>query len=370
MFVETLIYSYLVICGAMIIFNIICIFVFQKRDQNLAARSKRFTKEIEAQVTNLNENADISETHRKMLKNKLTKINYLMAFDETLDTMHQDHPEIVRKYIYAISPVFVYLTLEYRKKSKLKAAYFPYIIKKYGVYRKQDISIVSNIMLDLVQDSNLYCRENALQALYAIGDAEYVVKALKIIDESAYFHNPKLLSDGLPNFKGDKKLLDEKLWQLYPSCSLQMQITLLNYFRFSSGEHCEKMLALMTRSGQNQEICLACIRYFGKYHYAPAFPYLLKFAENDRGEQWEYAAIAALSLEKYPCDQTLEILKKLLKNPFWYVRYNASQSIKSMNVQYEDLMDIFEGQDRYAGEMLRYRMDQRKMEREAAERSE
>ena len=60
MFVETLIYSYLVICGAMIIFNIICIFVFQKRDQNLAARSKRFTKEIEAQVTNLNENADIS----------------------------------------------------------------------------------------------------------------------------------------------------------------------------------------------------------------------------------------------------------------------------------------------------------------------
>ena len=41
-----------------------------------------------------------------------------------------------------------------------------------------------------------------------------------------------------------------------------------------------------------------------------------------------------------------------------------------MNVQYEDLMDIFEGQDRYAGEMLRYRMDQRKMEREAAERSE
>lgn len=332
-------------------------------------RSESFTRELSCQIQNLNQTSKISEKHQKILMKKLTRINYLMAFDETLEQLFESDPDAVRNYIQAMSPVFVYLTLEYRKKSKLKAAYFPYIIKKYGVFRNQNITIVSDIMLDLVQDSNLYCRENALQALYAIGDAEDVIKALQIIDESAYFHNSKLLTDGLLNFMGDKTLLAEKLWKLYPFCSAQMQVTLLNYFRFSSGSHCEKILSLMIQSGQNREICLACIRYFGKYHYDPAFPYLVDFAEIDREEHWEYAAIAALTLSNYPCETTIEILKKLLKSPYWHVRFNASQSLKFMDIQYEDLSDIFEGQDRYAGEMLRYRMDQRQMERKVEKKN-
>ena len=37
--VEILIYAYLAVCAAMIIFNIVCIFVFRKKDKNIEKRS-------------------------------------------------------------------------------------------------------------------------------------------------------------------------------------------------------------------------------------------------------------------------------------------------------------------------------------------
>ena len=43
------------------------------------------------------------------------------------------------------------------------------------------------------------------------------------------------------------------------------------------------------------------------------------------------------------------------------MRYNASQSLDKLGVEYTDLLEVFEGEDRYAGEIMRYRLDQKKM---------
>ena len=365
--VETLIFAYLAICGAMIIFNIVCIFVFRRRDKNLELRSDKFTKAVEAQIKELAEGNLVEKDHRDMLAKKLRKVNHLMAFDETLDGMYRDKPEAVKLYIESISPVFVYLTLEYHKKNTLKATYFPYIIKKYKVFHNYDITIVSDVMLELVKDSSLYCRENALQALYSIGDCDSIIKALDIIDKGEHFHNSKLLADGLLTFDGNKERLTERLWQFFDGCSVEMKVTILNYFRFSSGEHCEKVLHVMTESNQNDEVCYSCVRYFGRYYYAPAYPYLLIYTEYDKEERWEYAAIAAFALANYPGEKTVDVLKQQIRSSNWHVRYNASQSLRALGLDYEELIDVFEGTDRYAGEILRYRLDQRRMEQAAKE---
>ena len=63
----------------------------------------------------------------------------------------------------------------------------------------------------------------------------------------------------------------------------------------------------------------------------------------------------------YLCEKTEEVLKGLLHSRNWYVRYNASQSLDKLGVEYTDLIDVFEGEDRYAGEIMRYRLDQKKM---------
>ena len=354
--VEILIYAYLAICAAMIIFNIVCIFVFRRKDKNIEKRSIDFTDCVEEQLSK----DDIDEAHKRFLRKKLKKINHMMAFDETLEKLYIQKPEQVQNYIIKLSSVFIFLTFKYSEKNKIQAAYFPYIIKKYNVFKGEYIGIVIDSIMELVKEPNLYCRENALQAIYSIGDAESVIKALKILDRKGGFHHSKMIADGLLSFGGERKLLDKKLWQSYDEFSLRFKLPILEYFRFSSDAHKEKMLLIMNDNDENQELRISAIRYFAKYHYEPALDSLYGFATED-SSIWEYKAIAATALGNYPSDKTEKILKDLLCDKNWYVRYNASDSLERLGVKYEEMIDVFEGGDRYASEMLRYRFDRKKL---------
>lgn len=357
--VEMLIYAYLAICAAMIAFNIASTAVFKKKDEKILKRSDDFSDIILKQL----EKGETDDSHKKYLRKKLRHINYLMAFDETLEGLFTEKPDEVKKYIETISPVFVYLTFEYSKKNKLQAAYFPYIIKKYKLFMGAKISVVVDMITNMVKDSSLYCRENALQALYNIGNAESVVTAFKLLDNSGYYHSPKMITDGLLSFTGDKSELDGKLWSTFDEFSLSLQLAFMDYFRFESGCHTEKMFSIMTDRNANQELRLSAIRYFAKYHYEPAMNALYGFAA-DASQAWEFKALAATALANCPAPKTERILKELLVDRNWYVRYNAADSLERIGVDYDELIDIFEGNDRYASEMLRYRFDRKKLNEE------
>lgn len=355
--VEILIYAYLTVCASMIAFNIAYIFVASYKDKKIDSCKIDFADEIMRCI----ENNGALEQHKKFLIKKLRRISNLMAFDKTLEELYPESPEKIRKYIEALSPVFVYLSVEYLKKNELQAAYFPYIIRKYRICSGQNISIITDTMLTLVHEPSLYCRQNAMQALNVIGDAASIIKALHILDECDYYHHSKLISDGLLDFSRNSKKLSDMLWNDFYSFSEKMQVSILDYFRFSSSEHTERILRLLISKNCTDEVAYSCIRYLGKYHYEPAYPYLLDYAEASDGIHWEYTAITATALAGYPCEKTEEVLKNLLHSRNWYVRYNASLSLDAMGLDYTDLIDIFDGEDRYAGEIMRYRLDQKKM---------
>lgn len=354
--VEILIYAYLAVCAAMIVFNIVCIYVFHKKDKNIQKRSLDFTDSVKEQMAK----EEIDEKHKKFLCKKLKKIQHMMAFDETLEKLYQQQPQEITKYIANLNSVFVFLTLKYSEKNKIQAAYYPYIIKKYQVFKGCGANIVIDALMELVKEPNLYCRENALQALYSIGDADSIIEALKILDRQQVFHHTKMVADGLLGFTGDREILDKKIWKNFNEFSVGIKQSILDYFRFSSGEHKEKMLHIMTDKEENQELRFSAIRYFAKYYYEPARSYLYDFACAN-SPVWEYKAITATTLATYPSPQTETILKELLCSPNWYVRYNASESLERLGVKYEEMIDIFEGHDRYASEMLRYRFDRKKL---------
>lgn len=283
-----------------------------------------------------------------------------MAFDETLEKLYAERPNDIKKYIADISSVFVFLTFKYNEKNHIQAAYFPYIIKKYHVFKGSGIPIVLDSLMELVKEENMYCRENALQALYSIGDAGSVIEALKLLDKAGSFHHGKMITDGLLCFSGPVDELNRQLWENFDAFSGALKQAILDYFRFSSGKHCEKMLQIMTDGGENQELRFSAIRYFAKYHYEPALAHLYSLATDD-AFIWEYRAIAASALGNYPAAQTEMLLKEILCDPNWYVRYNGADSLERLGVHYEEMIDIFEGRDRYAAEMLRYRFDRKKL---------
>ena len=359
---EVLIYAYLAVCAAMIGFNIACIFVFRAKNKRLNHYSQRFIRIVRQVIAD----RTVTEDHCKYLSRKLKKINNLMAFDKTLDALFAQNPEKIKDYIRQLSPVFIYLTLEYKKKSKIQAAYFPYIIKKYKILQGQPIGIVMDILLELVHSPSLYVRENALQAIYSIGSVECTMNALWILNESTYYHHPKMITDGLLNFSGDTKQLAERLWDNLHRFSKKMQRVIVDYFRFSSSDHQKRILELLTSHGVDDEVAYSCIRYLGKYAYPPAYPVLTDIVEKYQHDQWIYTSITASALSGYPGERTVAILKELLHSPNWHVRSNASQSLMAVGLYYTDIIDVFEGRDRYAGEIMRYRFDQKNMKEKEA----
>ena len=242
----------------------------------------------------------------------------------------------------------------YMKRNRLEAAYFPYIIKKYRVIAYRSFYSLEGALLELLNEPNIYCRENAMQALYTTGDVDCIIKALKTIDRSDLFYHRKLLSDGLLNFAGSGNTLGKKIVENYFDFSVGMQVTLLAYLRFSGSDYQKFALSLLINVDLNDEIRYAAIRYLGKYPFSEAYESLCGFAEENSEQKWEYAAVASTALGSYPCENTVHILKKNLYSRNWYVRLNSATSLKNLGITYSELSDIIDGNDRYASEIIRY----------------
>ena len=126
-----------------------------------------------------------------------------------------------------------------------------------------------------------------------------------------------------------------------------MQVNLLNYLRFSDGSHCERVLQLLQSEETYDETRFSCIRYFGKYPYPPAYDLIARFAAGESGSRIEYAIVALSVLRYYPYPLTTEILCKQINSSNWFIRYNATESLEYLGLEYQDLIDIFDGNDRF-----------------------
>lgn len=337
MFVQILIYVYLGICAGMILFNIVTALLSRRREHRSFCDGIRLELTVSQELDRLAETGAVSERHLRFMERRLRRVNGMPAFDAALAE-------------------------DYCRREEIEAAYFPYIIKKYRLLGGADDAPLKEVLLELLHEPSIYCRENAMQALYTAGDPAVLVRALRIIDASSLYYHSKLLSDGLLNYTGDTWELADALWEAFDAFQPWMQVTLLNYFRFSSGTHCERVLALLNDGARDDEVRFSCLRYLGHYPYPPACADLLRYATPSENARWEYAAIASSVLASYPGAETAAVLERNLYHPNWYIRFNASKSLEQLGFGYRDLIDVIEGHDRYASEILRYRFDVRELE--------
>lgn len=367
MFVQILIYVYLGICAGMILFNIATALLSRRREHRSFRDGIRLELTVSRELDRLAETGAVSERHLRFMERRLRRVNGMAAFDAALERLCVRRPELTRSYLTALNGVTITLAEDYCRRDEIEAAYFPYIIKKYQLLGGADDAPLKEVLLKLLNEPSIYCRENAMQALYTSGDAQIIVRALRIIDASSLYYNTKFLADGLLNFNGDKTQLAEALWAAFEDFKVWMQVTILNYFRFSSGAHCERVLALLNDGARDDELRFSCLRYLGRYPYPPAYADLLRYATPSENARWEYAAIASSVLASYPGAETAAVLKRNLYHPNWYIRFNASKSLEQLGFGYRDLIDVIEGNDRYASEILRYRFDMHALEEKEKE---
>lgn len=244
MFVQILIYVYLGICAGMILFNIATALLSRRREHRFFRDGIRLELTVSQELDRLAETGAVSERHLRFMERRLRRVNGMAAFDAALECLCVRRPELTRSYLTALNGVTITLAEDYCRRDEIEAAYFPYIIRKYRLLDGQENEALKTMLLDLLHESSIYCRENAMQALYTAGDPAVLVRALRIIDASSLYYHSKLLSDGLLNYTGDTWELADALWKAFDAFQPWMQVTLLNYFRFSSGAYCEKIHAV------------------------------------------------------------------------------------------------------------------------------
>lgn len=264
-----------------------------------------------------------------------------------------------REYIRQTAPSIVALTASYRKKDDIVHMFYVFMLKKYGYLRHCYTSELVANLRDLLDVGDSICAEGILLAVYQIGDPHVALEILKQVDKKDRFLHPKIISDGLLSFVGNESVLQELLLDHLSEFSETMQVNLLNYLRFASGAYCERVLQLLQSDETYDEVRFSCIRYFGKYPYDPAYGLLAELAAGNGGKRIEYAIVSLAVLRRYPCQQTVDILRAQINSSNWFVRYNATESLETLGLEYQDLIDIFDGQDRFARDMLQYQFDQR-----------
>ncbi len=358
--VQSLIYGYMAVCCLMIFFNIATIFINKLKRRRHMRKNRKFTSAMEEQFSRIRVGGEVEEDHLKWLEKQLRRVWKLLSFDSTVELFWQDGEihGVVLRYLDSLYPVFEKLCGVYLKRESEELTYFTYIIRKYRIAENHPRGRIADLMLKLASQTNLYCQENALYILYQMGEPKPVIKALL----NVYYHSDKLIYDGLLTYSGDRAVLCGEIWDNFNRFTTPMKVTLLSYLRLSGSECCERVLDELAKPNQDDEVRFACMRYFSRFAYEPAYPFLLRYLLRDgesreNRDRWEYAAIAARALSAYPSERTKQALISALHSSNWYVRTNAAQTLVDFGMRWEDFVEIFEGNDRYAREILEYWLD-------------
>lgn len=343
----------------MIVFNIITALVLKRRDKKTVKVSERFGDRVERELESIRCGTPCSDSHKKYLHRKLRRVGNMIAFDRMLEKAYVTDAPSVKAYLSQLDGVFIALCAHYSERDRIEAAYFPYIIKKYRIIANRVFPSITETLLGLLSQPNIYCRENAMQALYTTGDSDIVVKALKLIDKNEMFYHGKLITDGLLSFYGSASELADRIISSFDSFSVEMKVNLLNYMRFSSPNYRKFFYSLLIDEKQNDEIRYCAVRYLGKYPLDEAYEKLCLLAGDGNEDHWEYAAIASSALASYPGEETVSLLKNNLHSRSWYIRANSAESLEKLGIGYKELADVLDGDDRFAAEILRYRLEMR-----------
>lgn len=356
--VDIIIYSYLFICFLMIIFNVFYIF-YSNNDKKKRDKDKiRWVKAITEEFERIEKNETISFTHLKDIDKKIDTSNKLLAYYHALNEVKEISSEDnVKQYLAGCAIVYQKLADRFGKKDSMDRAAFAYFISENVPYHDQEYHPIMQILLNYVDDSSVYCRENLIKAFCAFGNVQAMMNFLNIIEDRNLFHHKKLIADGLAEFSGDREELSMELWKNHKEYSENMLLSIISYISEVSDNYGAVFMQELTELENTPEVRLAMIRYFRNHPYEPIKPYLISLLSDERDENADI--VAAFVLSSYPCEETIEALKIAIRHDKWYVRQNAANSLVDIVEDDSVLKEILEGKDKYASDMLRYVLAQR-----------
>lgn len=362
--IWTLLNLYLLISLCAILFDLWIMLTASHRQRARGRREARLKALLERQLSLLGQGREQEEATQHKLYRRLRSIGDVLAFCVLADAYSADGDARFALWVSRSGAMFGRLCQYYGRKQKMYRASFAWLLASC----RQDIPAALPFLLACTaQRGSIYCRENALTALYRGGSVKGVVQALKRMSREDVHHSQKLLCDGLLSFKGDREELCAQLWRQFGSFTPDIRLALVDFMRLLGADYCRELLPLLDDPATDDELCYAILRYYGRCRDEGAYRRMLAFLEKPRGGLWEYAAVSASALRAYPCGETVSALLEALGAHNWYVRYNAAESLVSMGLPESAYRPALEGEDRYAREILQYMLERRQLSGAAPE---
>ena len=368
---EILLYGYGAVCLSMLVFNVLYGLRLRSDDRRMGAKAENLRRRVTEQLARLQENSSgpaqrVQVSHLTWMRRHLSHVNDLLAFDHLLEEL-DEQSAAYQSYMEQMQPVFLYLATVYWKRESTQAAYFCYFLARHKLRRHMELDQIQQVVLSYLKKDSLYCKINAWKALCSFGSPSVIVKALQELGggEENQLHE-KVITEALLTYTGNSAELIETLWARLESISLPIQRAVLDYIRFQSGNYCDRMLEILRDERRDKELRLSAIRYFGRYPDPSARPLLLGFLQDRDPTRWEFSAISASALARYEGRDVVDALLRAMNSSNWYTRSNAAASLEAHGLSYEEMLQVLGGGDRYAREMLTYRLKAKQLEEEAA----
>ena len=369
---EVLLYGYGIVCLSMLIYNMIYNLIMKGKDKRARKREEMLIQMICIQIERLNQGQPIETAHIEYMRTKLSNVSYLIAFYHAMSELQENqNKKGFLEYGTRIQPMLIRLAVVYKERESMQAAYFAYVLSRLQRLENGYIDqATEEILVNYMKKESLYCRVNALQALCNIGSVEGIFKALKLLDLRDGVLNDKVMTDILLAYKGEHRELTGYLLNHFEELSPKVQLPVMNYIRYQSDGCQSKFFEILTDEKRDKELRMSAIRYFGKYRYEKAKESLIAFVKDTDPMKWEYAAAAVSALAVYDGDDVIDTLTGAVHSVNWYIRYNAAESLTAHHLDYSDLIGIVGGTDRYAREMVMYRLEEQRIEEEEREEFE
>lgn len=350
--VRGVIYFYILICVALLLFNLLYI-----ARSGEVKRQQRKRKILWEKYLDGFAEGKVSVWNRKKLLRKLRNVQELIAFNEALENWRKISPKDAEAFLWQNRQVFLDLTEEYGKKIPMEKAFMAYVIANFYPTVGDRRDPLLEHLLGYLDNSTVYCRENVLNALYAMGNMQTVEHAFTLMSQRGWYHDARLLSDGLARFQGDREALALRLWDCRGELLECFQVGTVRFADVLPGDSfSERFLEALEEEALPLETKFAMIRYFGHHTTPQAKPMLLGALREQTGEGQKLAIAVAAALSTYSDENVRQALKEAMHSPNWYIRQNAARSLKILGFTQEEASQIEASGDRYAAEMLKYIM--------------
>lgn len=344
---EYILYIYLIVFVSVLVFDIVSIFYKKAADKKMVEREERIANEIDS----LNVE-DIPNKYLDKLSKKLRNISYFIAFTHAVEKMEQKKRT---EYLNNIKSVFLKITPHYQKQEIIRQTYFIHFLSQYPFIYESGMNSLISYIIQCTTKESVYLRENALNVLYILGNPTYIKEAFYQMNYLGIKHHHKLITDGLLKYKGNLDELTDMLMEEMSYYEEDYKVACINFFGYKKIDCCEYIHKILTSPIEYKEVKIACIRYFSNVIYEPVVQVLYDLLKDDKNN-WEYSAIAATALRKYPSSKTTEALKEAIRSHNWYVRNNAAASLISLTKKdkIKALKDSID--DKYAREAIDYQL--------------